>query len=123
MAMMWMARLICRFPARESRWRVCSPEDASMGAVPFQDAKWLRSGNLVMSPTSTRSRAADEGPIPLSWVRAVSYTHLDVYKRQGVGRAKDSRGGTTPKAAPTGTVIPSQSGFPLVGVTGFEHLT
>ena len=29
-------------------------------------------------------------------------------------------GCTTPKAAPTGNVIPSQSGLPLVGVTGFE---
>ena len=29
----------------------------------------------------------------------------------------------TPKAAPTGNVIPGQSGFPLVGVTGFEPAT
>jgi len=29
-----------RFPARESRWRVCCPLEASMGAVPFQEAKW-----------------------------------------------------------------------------------
>ena len=29
----------------------------------------------------------------------------------------------TPKAAPTWDVIPSQSGFPLVGVTGFEPAT
>jgi len=28
---MWFIR---RFPARESRWRFCSPEDASSGAVP-----------------------------------------------------------------------------------------
>ena len=35
-----------------------------MGAVPFQDAKWSRSGNRVMSPTSTSSRAAPEGPMP-----------------------------------------------------------
>src|SRR2546423_9674716 len=38
--MMCRTRLICRLPARESRWRTWSPEDASMGAVPFQDAKW-----------------------------------------------------------------------------------
>jgi hypothetical protein len=25
------------FPARESRWRVWLPEDASSGAVPFQE--------------------------------------------------------------------------------------
>jgi len=35
-----------------------------MGAVPVQDAKWPRSGNRVMSPTSTSRRAAPEGPIP-----------------------------------------------------------
>src|SRR5665647_324154 len=43
--MMCRARLICRFPARESRWRTWSPEDASIGAVPVQDAKWPLSGN------------------------------------------------------------------------------
>lgn len=37
-----------------------------MGAVPFQEAKWFRSGNRVMSPTSTRGRAAADGPIPFS---------------------------------------------------------
>ena len=31
-------------PARQSRCRTWSPEDASMGAVPFQDAKWFLSG-------------------------------------------------------------------------------
>ncbi len=35
-----------------------------MGAVPFQEAKWLRSGNRAMSPTSTSSLAAPEGPMP-----------------------------------------------------------
>ena len=35
-----------------------------MGAVPVQEAKWSRSGNRVMSPTSTSSRAAPEGPMP-----------------------------------------------------------
>ena len=35
-----------------------------MGAVPFQDAKWALFGNRVMSPTSTSSRAAPEGPMP-----------------------------------------------------------
>ena len=28
-----------RFPARESRWRMCWPLEASIGAVPVQDAK------------------------------------------------------------------------------------
>ena len=42
-----------------------------MGAVPFQDAKWSRSGNRVMSPTSTSSRAAPEGPMPCRSIRVV----------------------------------------------------
>jgi hypothetical protein len=43
-AMMCRTRLICRFPARDSRWRTWSPEEASRGAMPFQDAKWPCSG-------------------------------------------------------------------------------
>ena len=35
-----------------------------MGAVPVQDAKWPLEVKRVMSPTSTCSRAAPEGPIP-----------------------------------------------------------
>ena len=42
-----------------------------MGAVPFQDAKWALVGNRVMSPTSTSSRAAPEGPIPGRPIRVV----------------------------------------------------
>ena len=42
-----------------------------MGAVPFQDAKCSRLGNLVMSPTSTSSRAAPEGPMPCRSSRLV----------------------------------------------------
>ena len=42
--MMCSTRLICRFPARDSRWRTWSPEEASMGAVPFQEAKWALVG-------------------------------------------------------------------------------
>ena len=33
------------FPARESRWRVWLPEDASSGAVPFQEANRSRRAN------------------------------------------------------------------------------
>lgn len=33
-------------------------------AVPVQDAKWLRPGNRVTSPTSARIRAAPAGPMP-----------------------------------------------------------
>jgi hypothetical protein len=62
-AMMCSTRLICRLPARESRCRIWSPEEASIGAVPFQEAKWARSGKRVMSATSTSSRAAPDGPI------------------------------------------------------------
>ena len=64
---MCSARLIRRLPARESRWRCCWPEEASRGAVPFQDAKWSRLVNRWMLPTSASSRAALEGPMPGSW--------------------------------------------------------
>jgi hypothetical protein len=36
-----------------------------MGAVPFQEAKCALDGKRVMSPTSTSSRAAPDGPIPM----------------------------------------------------------
>ena len=63
--MMCSVRLICRLPAPESRTRTRSPEEASSGAVPFQEAKWPLVGKRVMSPTSTSSRPAPEGPMPL----------------------------------------------------------
>ena len=63
-AMMCSTRLIRRFPARESRWRFCSPEEASIGAVPFQEAKCQRVGNRDTCPMSPSSRAAPEGPTP-----------------------------------------------------------
>src|SRR4051812_3244330 len=53
--MMCSTRLIWRLPPRESRCQTWSPEEASMGAVPVQEAKWLRSGNRDRSPTSTRA--------------------------------------------------------------------
>ena len=58
---MWFIR---RFPARDSRCRFCSPEDASRGAVPVQDANRFRSANRAMSPTSANVRAATTGPTP-----------------------------------------------------------
>ena len=70
--MMCSTRLILRFPPRERRWRTLSPEEASIGAVPVQDAKCPLSGNRVMSPTSTSSRAAPEGPMPCRVVSVVS---------------------------------------------------
>ena len=64
MAMMCRTRLMRRFPARDSRWRFWSPEDASIGAVPFQEAKWARLVNRPMSPMSPSRRAAPDGPMP-----------------------------------------------------------
>jgi len=55
-----------RLPARERRCRRWSPEDASIGAVPFQEAKCAAVANRRMSPMSPSSRAAPEGPIPFS---------------------------------------------------------
>ena len=46
-AAMWIMWFIRRFPARESRCRFCSPEEASRGAVPVQEANRLRSANRV----------------------------------------------------------------------------
>jgi hypothetical protein len=70
--MMCSTRLICRLPARDSRWRTWSPEEAPVGAVPFQDAKCALAGNLVTSATSTSSRAAPDGPIPFRSVSVVA---------------------------------------------------
>jgi len=53
-----------RFPARDRRWRDWLPEEASSGAVPFQEANRSRLANRRMSPTSASSRAAPEGPMP-----------------------------------------------------------
>jgi hypothetical protein len=52
------------FPARESRWRDWLPEDASSGAVPFQEANRSRLANRWTPATSASSRAAPEGPVP-----------------------------------------------------------
>lgn len=78
--MTWLRR---RFPVRDSRWRMCWPLEASMGAVPVQDAKWLRSGNRAISPASARIRAALTGPMPQielqpsGFVRRVAGHRLD----------------------------------------------
>jgi hypothetical protein len=63
---MWFIR---RFPALDRRWRTVSPDDASIGAVPVQDANRFRSANLVASPTSAKTRAATIGPTPGSSVK------------------------------------------------------
>ena len=64
--MMSSARLMRRLPARESRCRCWLPEDASSGAVPFQDANRSRSARRWISPTSASNRAALDGPMPVS---------------------------------------------------------
>ncbi len=74
MAAMWIMWFIRRFPARESRCRFCSPEEASRGAVPVHDANLLRSANLAMSRTSARVRAAVSIGSPASSSGA-SYEH------------------------------------------------
>src|SRR5665811_570770 len=61
---MWIMWFNRRFPARDSRCRTISPEEASIGAVPVQEANRLRSANRAMSPTSARTRAAPTGPTP-----------------------------------------------------------
>jgi len=63
---MYRTRLMRRLPARDRRWRFWSPEDVSSGAVPFQEAKCAAVANRAMSPMSPMSRAAPDGPIPLS---------------------------------------------------------
>jgi hypothetical protein len=46
-----------------------SPEDASRGAVPVQEANRLRSAKRAMSPTSATIRAAPAGPTPWICIR------------------------------------------------------
>src|SRR4051794_37794806 len=58
-----------RFPALESRWRFWSPDEASIGAVPFHEAKWARLVDRGMSPMLPIRRAAREGTMP---VRSIS---------------------------------------------------
>ena len=75
-AMICSARLMRRFPARDRRWRCWSPEEASIGAVPFQDAKWLRAGEPadVADVTQQPSRHGWADPVELLQFAA---GHLD----------------------------------------------
>src|SRR5688572_1954581 len=66
--MMCRTRLMRRLPSRDRRWRRWSPEDASIGAVPFHEAKCDAVRNRPMFEMSPMSRAAPDGPIPLSSV-------------------------------------------------------
>jgi hypothetical protein len=88
-AMMCSARLIRRLPARESRWRSWLPEEASSGAVPFQDANLSRSAKRWMSPASASSRAALDGPMPCSSSRpTASAAHRPRSRRRAPGGAR-----------------------------------
>jgi hypothetical protein len=62
-----------RFPRLGRRWRRWSPEDASIGAVPCQEAKCAAVRNRSIVAMSPMSRAAPDGPIPL---RSVSELRL-----------------------------------------------
>ena len=64
MTMMCRTRLMRRFPARESRCRAWLAEEASRGAVPFQEANRALAGNREMSPMSASKRADPTGPRP-----------------------------------------------------------
>ena len=46
-------------------------------------------GNQVGEPTTTQSETKPKYPKLKDSIEAVSYTHLDVYKRQGTGRGRE----------------------------------
>ncbi len=80
---MWFIRW---FPALDRRCRTISPQEASIGAVPVQDAKRLRSANRATSPTSARIRAATPSPTPRRSInpRAGDFHHLLQLGGQGL---------------------------------------
>ena len=49
-----------------------------MGAVPVQDAKWLRSGKRAISLTSARMRAAPAEPIQKMTSDFAKQRHIEV---------------------------------------------
>jgi len=76
-----------RFPARDSRWRVWSPEEAPSGAVPFQEAKWPRLAKRWMSEDrGAWGRLRGGGGLELGGFRAC------VDRRVGADGAADRRG-------------------------------
>jgi len=53
-------------PARDSRWRTCSPEEASIGggAGPGREARWWGSGHVTdVGQDPGRPGRADAGPV------------------------------------------------------------
>jgi hypothetical protein len=90
---MCSAWLVRRFPARDSRWRTCSPEDTSIGAVPLQLANLSLVANRAMSPVSARIRPAVTAPTPSAtsrWAseRPVPRQPSTAHRRQPHLRAK-----------------------------------
>ncbi|WP_243709680.1 hypothetical protein [Micromonospora sp. 15K316] len=51
----------------------------------FQEAKWARFGNRVMSPTSTSSRAAPDGPMPC---RSINVVPVEATNQDGWDRVQ-----------------------------------
>jgi hypothetical protein len=70
--MMCSARLIRRLPARESRWRCCWPEEASRGAVPFQEANRSRLANRRGVGDVGGQPAYRQPSAGATWVRMLS---------------------------------------------------
>jgi hypothetical protein len=62
---MYSARLACRLPPPQQRWRTTLPEEASMGATPHRLAKDASLFNLWgLSPATIKRVAALSVPIP-----------------------------------------------------------
>src|SRR5436189_5787906 len=91
MAMMCRTRLMRRLPTRDSRWRRWSPEDASNGAVPFQEAKCAAVRNRLMSLTAA-GQGLTFGELAASSayepVARAQLLHLLWYRRLGVDLAE-----------------------------------
>jgi len=56
LAAVWITLLSCRLPPRLSRWRIVSPDDAAIGAVPANDAYAAALRNRVGSAGDRQDR-------------------------------------------------------------------
>jgi AcrR family transcriptional regulator len=74
--MMCRTRLICRFPARDRRWRTWSPEEASIGAVPFQDAKCALEGNRVFRERGYADTTLQDVAVAVGISRSTLYYYI-----------------------------------------------
>ena len=87
MAITCRTRLIWRLLPRESRCRTSSPEEASIGAVPVQDAKWL------LRPQESRRQDLDgSDAVPQT---ATLRPGLQDHARRPRGRSEEGPGRTT----------------------------